>query len=163
MQRDIAATVGEVLAEHRRNIAVFAEAVARDAPLRANLDPFEAAPQDEIDHTGNRVGTVDGGARAGDDVGALDQVGRYAVDVGRHRVVEDVGGDMAAAIDQNQRACGAHAAQIQQAQAGDADARARILLAKCAAQLRQVVQVVADAGVAGLEELVAGDRRDRSR
>ena len=68
-------------------------------------------------------------------------------------------GDVAAAVDQHQGALRAEAAKIEQVEAGDADAEARVLLGEGAAQLRQLVQRVADVGVALLEELL----RRRSR
>ena len=66
----------------------------------------------------------------------------------RHRIVQDVGRDMAAAVDQHQGALRAEAAKIEQVEAGDADAETGIGLRERAAQLRQVVQRVADAGLA---------------
>ena len=71
-------------------------------------------------------------------------------------------GDVAAAVDQHQGALRAEAAKIEQVEAGDADAEARVLLAEGAAQLRQFVQRVADVGLALLEELLAADRGDRN-
>ena len=56
----------------------------------------------------------------------------------------------------------AEAAKIEQVEAGDADAEARILLREGAAKLRQLVQSLADVGVALLEELLAADRGDRN-
>ena len=75
-----------------------------DAGLAADLEAFEVAPQDEVDDAGDGVRTVDGRVAAGDDVDALDEVVRDRVDVRRHGVVENVGGDVAAAVDQHQRA-----------------------------------------------------------
>jgi hypothetical protein len=63
---------------------------------------------------------------------------------------------VAAAVDQHQGALRAETAQIEQAEAGDADAQARILLGEGAAQLRQIVQRLADAVLALLEELLTG-------
>ena len=70
---------------------------------------------------------------------------------GGHRIVQDVGGDVAAAVDQHQRTLRAEAAKIEQVEAGDADAETRILLGEGAAQLRQVVQRLTDIGVALLD------------
>jgi len=67
-----------------------------------------------------------------------------------------------AAVDQHQGALGAETAKIEQVEAGDADAEARILLGEGAAELRQFVQRLTDVGVAGLEDLVAVQRGDRN-
>ena len=147
------------VAVHGRDILVAAEALPGDAGLAADLQAVEIAAQDEVDDARDRVRTVNGRVAAGDDVDALDQVVRDRVDVGRHGVVQDVGRDVAAAVDQHQGAQRAEAAKIEQVEAGDADAEARVLLGEGAAQLRQVVQRVADVGVALLEELL----RRRSR
>ena len=132
---DVAAAVGEVLAVHRRDVLVAAEAVsARRRPGRGSGSRHSLA-QDEVDDAGDGVRTVNRRVAAGDDVDALDQVVRDRVDVGRHGIVEDVGGDVAAAVDQHQGALRAEAAKIEQVEAGDADAEARVLLARrcCAA------------------------------
>ena len=163
VQRDVAAAVGEVQAVHRRDILVGAEARPGCRRLPRTWKPVEIAAQDEVDDARDGVRTVNGRIAAGHDVDALDQIVRDRVDVRRHRVVQDVGGDVAAAVDQHQGALRAEAAQIEQVEAGDADAEAGILLGEGAAQLRQVVQRLTDVGVALLEDALAADRRDRNR
>ena len=73
----------------------------------------------------------------------------------RHGIVQDVGRDVPAAVDQDQRALGAETAKVEQVEAGDADAETRILLGEGAAQLRQIVQRFADIGVAALDDALA--------
>jgi hypothetical protein len=163
VQGDVAAAAGEIVADHRRDILIAAEAARGDSGLAADLDALIVAAQHEVDDAGDGVRTVDGRIAAGDDVDPLDQVVRNRIDVRRDGVVQDVGGDVAAAVDEHERAERAEAAQIEQVEARNADAGARILLGIGAAQLGQVVQRVADIGVALLEEGVAADRGDRNR
>ena len=136
---------------------------AMSPPGREPGGPSKSRLQDEVDDAGDGVRTVHRRVAAGDDVDALDQVVRDGVDVGRHGVVENVGGDVAAAVDQHQGADRAEAAKVEQVEAGDADAEARVLLGEGAAQLRQLVERVADVGLPLLEELLAADRGDRNR
>src|SRR4029079_2505340 len=120
--------------------------------------------EDEVDHAGDGVRTVNRRVAAGDDVDALDKVGGNRLDVRYRGARQDVSGDMAAAIDQNQGALRSEAAKVEQVKAGDADAEAGVLLGEGAAQLRQVVECVAEVGAAALEELLAlngSDRNDR--
>src|SRR5205085_6951193 len=104
-----------------------------------------------------------GRVAARDDVDALDQIVRDGVDVDRNRIVQNVRGDVTAAVDQHQGALRAETAKIEQVEAGDADAETRILLGERAPQLRQLVQRLADIGVAALDDALAADRRDRNR
>jgi hypothetical protein len=68
---------------------------------------------------------------------------------------------MAAAVHQHERSLRAEAAQVEQVEAGDADCRCWVLLLARAAQLGQLVELVADVGVALLDERFPGDRGDR--
>ncbi len=122
------------------------------AALAADLEALIVAAQHEVDDARDGVRTVNGRVAARHDVDALDQVVRDRVDVHRHGVVENVARDVAAAVDQHQGALRAEAAKIEQVEAGDADAEARILLGEGRAQLRQLVQDLTDIGVALLEE-----------
>ena len=85
------------------------------------------------------------------------------VHVRRDTVVQDVGRNMAAAIDQHQRPLGAEAAKIEEVQARSAEEAGRVGLAERAAQSGKVIEGVADRGLAGFEELLAADRSDRKR
>ncbi len=64
---------------------------------------------------------------------------------------------MAATIDQDQRALGAEAAQIEQVEAGGAKETTSVLLTERGAQLRQFVQRIANIVLALLEEFLAAD------
>ena len=163
MHGDVARAVGEVLANHGGQELVATETGFADAGLATNLDAFVAATKHKVDHAGNRIRSIDRRVRTGDDVDPLDQVVRDGIDVGRDRVVENVRSNVAATIDQHQGADSAETAQIEQAEAGDADAEAGVLLRKGAAQLRQIVELVTDVGVAGAEELLTGNRGHRNR
>ena len=161
VQRDVAAAVGKVLAVHRRNVFVAGEALFSDPALAADLKAAVVLLQDEVDHARDRVGAVDRRIAAGDDINAFNQVARDRANVRRNGVVENVRRNVAAAIDQHQRARSAEPAQIEQAEAGDADAQARVLLGESAAQLRQVVERIADIVLALLEKVLADNRSDR--
>ena len=161
MQRHVATAFGEILAVHGREILFAAKAFFGNAALGAELETVIVAAQDEVDDARDRVRTVNRRVAARDDVDAFDQVVRDGIDVGRHGIVQNVGGNVAAAVDQDQRALGAEAAKIEQVKTRDTDAEARVLLGERAAQLGQVVQRVADVGLTLLEKAFAGDRGDR--
>ncbi|CUS43825.1 hypothetical protein MGWOODY_Smn2484 [hydrothermal vent metagenome] len=160
IDRDVAATFCEALARDQRDILVAGIAIFADAGLGVEVEPVEIVLDDEVHHAGDRVGTVDRRVTAGHDVDALDQVGRQRVDVDRVAVVDDVGSHLAAAVDQHQRTRAAKAAQIEEVQAARAQARGRVLRPERGAELRHLVQHVADGDAAGLEDLLPGDRRD---
>jgi len=69
---------------------------------------------------------------------------------------------VATAVHEHQGALGAEAAKVEQVEAGDANAEARVLLREGAAKLRQIVKRVADVELALLKQLLAADRGDRN-
>ena len=117
--------------------------------------------EDEVDDARDRVRTVDGRIAARDDVDPFDQVRRDGVRIDRDAVVEHVRADMAAAVDQHERALRVEAAQIEQVEAGCAEEAGGVRGAEGGAQGGQLVQRVADRDLTGLEELLAADGRDR--
>jgi hypothetical protein len=159
--RDVAAAAGEIGARQDRGILVAGVAHLADAGLAAHLHALVILLQYEVDRTRDRVRAVDRRAAAGDQIDALDQVGRERVHVGRDGVAQQIAADVAAAVDEDQRALRAETAQIEQVEAARAEEARRILLAEGRAKLRQFVQHVADRDLAGLEELVACNGRDR--
>src|SRR5262245_41985605 len=162
MDRDVAAVVVEILTIHHRDVLAAAEALPRGGGVAANLQALVILLEDEVDDAGDGVRTVHGRITAGHDVNAIDQVVRDGVDVGRHGVVENVGADVTAAVDQRQGADRAEATKIEQVEAGDADAETRVRLGEGAAKLRQLVQRVTDAGGRLLDERFTADRGDRN-
>jgi len=132
------------------------------AALGAELDAFVVILEDEVDDAGDRVRTVDRRIAAGDDVDPLDEVSRDGVHVRRVGVEQHVARNVAAAVDENQRALRAEAAQIEQVQTGSAEELGRVRLAERAAQGRKVVEGVTDRDAAGFEELFAADRSHRN-
>ncbi len=91
------------------------------APVRARLQALEIAAQSHVDHAGDRAAAVVGGGGAGVDLDALDRGQRDAVEVGvavEREAVEraPAGAAQSArptpAVDQDQGAPGAQAAQV---------------------------------------------------
>ena len=68
---------------------------------------------------------------------------------------------MTAAVDEHQRALRTEAAKIEQVEAARSEEPGRVLLAESAAQLRQIVQKVANRNPSGFKDFGAGDDRDR--
>lgn len=120
--------------------------------------------QDEVDHAGDRVRTVDGRGTAGQHFDALDHAQRDVGDVGevaaaleRHREVGD-----AAAIDQHQRVIRAQAAQVHLLGARrEVGAAGRLLALRLTAVLGHRAQHVGHAGEAAGADLLGADHRDR--
>src|SRR4051794_37615792 len=157
LQGDVALATVEIVAPHRRDDVVSAKVGSGDAALAADLEAVEVALQDEVDDARNGVRTVDGRVTAGDDLAAVDEVLRDAVDVGNRGRAQDVGSDVTAAVDEDAGALRGPTANVDQAEAGDADVDARLLLGERAAPLRQGVRLVADGVRAVLQELLALD------
>ena len=147
VDRDVAAIVGEVPAGKGAHIISAGVAIFADARLAADLHAVIVALQDEVDDARNGVGAVDRRIAAGDDVDPLDEIGRDRIHVGRVGVEQDVAGNVAASVDQNERALRAEAAKIEQVQAGGAQELGRVGLAERAAQRRKVVQSVAEKNI----------------
>src|SRR6185312_4362824 len=159
VDRNVAAAVGEVLAEGRGDEVDRAIAIFGFAALAANSEAVVILLQDEVDDAGDGVGTVYGRLTAGHDVDAVDEVLRNVVDVD----VEDArrAGDEAPAVDQHKRAVRAEAAKIEEVLTGGADEAAGVLLAEGRPKRRKVVQRVTDADLALVGQFLRADRRDR--
>lgn len=157
MHRYVTAAIAKVLSEHGRNILVATKAFSSHASSATDLEAVIAVAQDEVDHARNSIRAVNGGVTASHNVDAVDKVVRDSVGINRHGVIQDIRSNMAAAVDEHQRARGSETAKVEQVKAGNADAKARVLLCKGAAQLRQFIQRVTNAGLALLEELLTDD------
>lgn len=72
-EHDVAVAVGEVRAEQRRDREFLPATLDRVAPLRAEIDAFEVALQEEVHDPRHRVGTVDGRRTAADRLDARDR------------------------------------------------------------------------------------------
>ena len=131
------------------------------AALALDRNAIKIPLEDEVDHPGHRVRTVNCRVAAGDDVDAFEQIDRDGVDV--NQVVTRNRGDMAAAIDQHQGPRCAEAAQIEDVEAGGADEPSRVARAEGRAQRRQVIQRIAQRNVAAVGQFTRGDRGQRNR
>jgi hypothetical protein len=114
---NVGAAIQEVPARENASEIGAGVAISALAALSAQLQSFIIPLQDEVDDASDRIGAVDRRIAAGDDIDALDEVGRYGVDVRRDAVVEDVAPDMPAAVDENERALRAEAAKVEQVEA----------------------------------------------
>ncbi|MBB2803526.1 UNVERIFIED_ORG: hypothetical protein FHR63_000718 [Xanthomonas campestris] len=162
--RDVAAAVRKVGACREAGEGAVVVALIGQAGLRARLESGEGLLEDEVDHAGHCVGAVDGRGTTGDDFDAFHPFHRNRVDV--HRSRARAGTHVATAVDQHQGAVHAHAAQVEQAQAGGADEAGGIAQRVARCQRRHARHQVADGGRAGGADFLGtdcGDRRGRDK
>jgi hypothetical protein len=96
------------LARNRVVVVVIVNAI-----LDAEFYAFEVFAHDEVDDAGNGVGAVHGGRTTGQNFNALDQRDRDRVQIGERRAaIHDRRRLEAPAVDQDQRALGPKAAQV---------------------------------------------------
>jgi hypothetical protein len=158
VERDVAAVIHEVGAAENAAVVVTGITFVARASLAAELQSREVFLENEVDHARDGVGAVHSGIAAGHDIDAVDEVGGERVHIRRYGIAENVRAHMATAVDQNQRALGAKATQIEQVETGSSQEAAGVRLAERAAQCRQVVQKVSDRGSACLEQLLTRNR-----
>ncbi len=109
---DVAAAFRETLARHDRDILILRIAVGTDAVLRMQAKTVEIFLQDEVDDARDRVRPVDRRRfAAGQDIDAFDEIGWEGIDIDDRPVVDDIGRDFAATIDESQRTHGANAGE----------------------------------------------------
>ncbi|ETC88871.1 hypothetical protein XHC_1656 [Xanthomonas hortorum pv. carotae str. M081] len=156
---DVAAAVRKVGACREAGKGAVVVALIGQAGLRARLEAGEVLLEDEVDHTGHCVGAVHGRGATGDDFDTFDPFHRDRVDV--HRGRARAGTHMATPVDQYQGAIHAHAAQVEQAQAGGPDEAGGIAQRVARRQRRHACHQVADGGRAGGADFFGADRRDR--
>ncbi len=87
IERDVAAVLGEVAAEHRVVLHGAPIALGRLAVLRRHFEAFEVVAQQEVHCAGDRVGAVHGRRATGDDLDALHQRRRNGRQVDAARAV----------------------------------------------------------------------------
>ena len=129
------------MAHEDRGRIVAAVAIGGDAALAADADAVIVAAKDEVDDAGDGVRAVDRRIAAGDDVDPLEQIGRDRVDV--DDILAGDRRDVAAAVDEDQRARGTLAAKVELVEAGGADELGRVGLAEGGAKRRQLIEGVA--------------------
>lgn len=139
------------LAGGQGEVASIAIAFAAGAEVAAELHTVELAAQDEIDHTADGVGAIDRRGAVAEHFDALDHAGRNRVDV----VVGQTN-----TVDQHQRAFVAQAAQRNGRRTGAA-AVVGVRVGGVASDRWQLLQQVADRGLAGGGDLFLADRDHR--
>ena len=123
--------------------------------LAVDLETFEVPLQDEIDDTGDGVRTVGRGCAAGDHFDAIHQADRNLIEVGSR--LRDGGiwrtRSEPAAVDQHQGTARSKSAQVRGGDAAGAGqtgrAVAEILAQIIGEHLRQLIDDIADVGLAG--------------
>lgn len=132
-------------------------------PACARGDALEVLLEHEVDHAGDAIGAIDGGSAAGEHVDPIDQVFGNGVNVYRLRTFE--ARDMAAAVNQHQRAIDTQIAQVEQVETGRADAGAiaRVVARRRRANQRgQAGEEVGEVGGAGLLQELRAERYGRA-
>src|SRR5690606_30599976 len=86
-EHDVAATIRAIDTKQHRGARLRTLAVHHVAVLQIELDAFEVPFQNEIDHAGDGVRTVDRRGATGDHFDALDRGGGNRVDVDGHRCI----------------------------------------------------------------------------
>src|SRR4029077_7868762 len=107
-----AAILGESAADGQRPEAGVGTAFGGAPALAANADAIEMVLEDEIDDAGDCFGAVHRRRTAGDDIDALDEVGRNHIDVDHACGTGRVARDEASTIDEHQRPVVAEVAQV---------------------------------------------------
>src|SRR6185437_8382613 len=156
----------ELLVEGLRVAGMIVVPVLAD--LVVDLDAFEVLLQHEVDDAGDGVRSVYGGRAAGEHVDALDQLQRDLVEVRRGGGNRGVGVALTqpASIDQHQGALRAQATEVSRLHAtcgGEAaGAVAEVLPEGVVEVLRQLVQQLADVGLAAQLDVTRGDDLNRA-
>ena len=169
VEQDVPAILGEVApaAGHGDvdDVAAAIAAARRRAVVGGSLEALVVLAQDEVDHARDGVGTVDRGGAVLQHFDALDRAERDRRQVGR-LAVQLVAGEarQAPAVDQDQRARAAEAAQRGrlQAEGRRADHGAGVEVAR-ARRGGHVLQQVLRRRDAGLRDLLAREHRHRQR
>ena len=117
---DIAPAIAEVQTTRDRDQALTRIAIARGAGLHPRAKPLEIVLHHEIDDARNGIRTVNGRLTARQHIDPLDQIAWNGIDV--DRALAGHAANMAAAIDEHERALRPQIAQIKQVLAGRADA-----------------------------------------
>ena len=168
-------TVGQLQAEQAVEVAptaaaadlqalIVATATLAGAALEIDVDAIDLLLENDVDHPGNRVRTVDRRGAAAENFDAFDdcrrnvrQVGEVDFAVVRRRVIGD-----APAVDQHQRVIGAEAPQVDRA-GRRLPGVAVVLALGHAGVLRLRCQGVVDVLVAARFHFFMGDNVDRGR
>src|SRR5690606_2531748 len=153
---DVAPAIGKVAADDAVNLIGIAVASFVEAVVARNLNALEVLLQDEVDDARDRVRTVNGRTAAGHHVHALDQSRRNSVEVNNLLLVVS---NVAAAIDQNQRA---GFTQTTQVNGGNAVAGVIGSAGQRRNHLRQFIQHIFHVGCAGEAEFLGADNRNRA-
>jgi len=159
----VEAVLGEAAdARGQRTAAGIAVAVAGHAIGRLGDGAGEVVAQDDVDHAGDGIRAIDGRGAVLQHLHPLDRVHRDHAEVGEHllAIVGQAVGRHAAAIEQHQGRCRAEAAQ-RDAGAAAGEAGAEALGDGAGAVAGQGLQVLADGGLAGAVDLLAGDHLHR--
>ena len=162
VQGEVAAVVGEVLAEQHVGRVAAHVAAGGVAEAHVRLQALEILLQDEVGHAVDRVGAVQGRGATGDHFHPLDHAGRQHAQV--HARGAGNGGHLAAAVDQGQGALHAHPAQVQRVDARIANlVLVAGLVGLADGEGRQLVEQVHDLGLAGGGDPLGTDRGHRRR
>ena len=149
----------------------FAIALVELAVVQRDLAAIEVATRDDVDHAGDRIGTVQRGCAVLQHLDPFDQRERNGIEI--HRGADAGGGrlvDPTHAIDQHQHALRPEVAQVHLRGARadavavrrEAEVARRIELGiECGAGAGQLLQDVADGRQAGALDLLARQRLDR--
>ena len=145
-----------------RHIRLVRETVliGRNARIELVLDAAEILVEDEVDHPGDGVGTVDRRGAAGDHVDAAHQRLRQGADIDAAVLV---GGRKAHAVQQDQGSLLSEIAQVEEVAAGVAGRAARVALGRAVDENRQLVQGVPQVGGGGGQQLLGADGGDGRR
>src|SRR5690606_30306129 len=87
-EQHVAAAVREVRSRHDREPVLRAVTLGRLAELGVDVDTLEVPPGDEVDDTGDGIGTVHGRGAAGDRLDPRDGRGRDRIDADGHARVD---------------------------------------------------------------------------
>ena len=92
-----------------RGLVFLHAAGGHGAVTHSGLIPGEVAAQDDVDHTADRIGAIDGRGTIGEDLHAFHRTQRYQRDI---HVLVAVRRGHAMAVDQGQRGAGSQTAQV---------------------------------------------------
>ncbi len=150
----------EAVVAHDVRDVVGVVVVLVHAVLSIEPHAFELVVHDEVDDARDGIGAVYGGRAARQHFDALDQRGRYLIQVRRSgAVLRRIARHQPAAVDQHQRALRAEIAQIDSRRTGRAVGQ---VAAEVGERLRQVVDQVFDAGHALDLHLIGAHGRHRA-
>ena len=151
--------VEEVEAGCGRDMRLARVALLRQAGGHRQRGAVHALLHHHVDRAGDGVGAVDRGRATGDGFDALDQRRRDGVEVDRRGA--RAAGHPAQAVDQHQRAVGAHAAQVDVGHALVELLAHRVHFADARADRRIELQRVVHGEAAGVLHLLEVHHRDR--